>query len=304
MGSMLSFVIPCYRSMHTISSVLDEIEAKVAERPRYEYEVICVDDCSPDDTLDVLISRAASDRRVKVISLARNGGKHAALLAGFKFANGDFVVALDDDGECPIDRLWDLVDPLLEGWDIAIAHYEERQVSLLKKLFSAVNNEIYHLLFEKPKDITFSNFSARKRFVCEYSTQYEGPFPYLEGITLQVSRNIKSVPMSSRKRMAGHSGFTFLKGLSLTINGCTGYSLKPLRIPFLFSIACFILSIGAWILSGLFEGLCCLLFSLGFFSLGMLGEYTGRIYMRLNNIPQYVVREKFNFDDDSRGQTM
>ena len=295
---LISFVIPCYRSEATLQDVIQEIISVVSERSEYDYEIVCVDDCSPDGTLRVLEGLACSDRRIKVISLARNGGKHAALLAGFQYVDGEYIVVLDDDGECPTDRLWDLIDPLDEGYDMSVASYVARPVGMFKILASRINNEMTHLLLGKPKDLTFSNFSARRRFVCDYMREYTGPFPYLEGITLQVTRNIASVPMESRGRLAGRSGFTFKRGFSLLLNGFTAYSIKPLRLPFLFGAILLSISILCFTLMGIIEGFVMLSFTFILISLGILGEYAGRTYIRLNNIPQYVVRRTYNVGGD------
>ena len=240
---LISFVIPCYRSETTLPRVVEEIVSVVDERPEYDYEIICVDDCSPDGTLQTLERLACANMRIKGVSLARNGGKHAALLAGFRYVNGEYVVVLDDDGECPTNRLWELVDPLDRGYDMSVARYDTRPAGAFKILSSRINNEMTHLLLGKPKDLVFSNFSARKKFVCDYMCDYTGPFPYLEGITLQITRNIVSVPMESRGRLAGKSGFTFMRGFSLLLNGFTDYSAKPLRLPLLFGATLLVTSI-------------------------------------------------------------
>lgn len=291
---LISFVIPCYRSEATLPTVVDEIVKAVSERSEYDYEIVCVDDCSPDATLQAIERLADADSRVKGVALARNGGKHAALLAGFHYVSGEYVVVLDDDGECPTSRLWKLIDPLNEGYDMSVARYDVRQVGAFKVLSSRLNNEMSHILLGKPKDLAFSNFSARKKFICDYMCKYAGPFPYLEGITLQVTRNIASVPMESRGRLAGSSGFSFKKGLALLLNGFTAYSVKPLRLPFVFAVVMLVASLSCFAFMGTFEGMVmlALAFVLGF--LGVLGEYVGRTYMSLNNIPQYVVRRTYN----------
>ena len=118
---VIGFVIPCYNSEKTVASVIDGIKEKVAERPEYRYEVIAINDCSPDGVIHVLNEIALSDPDIKVIDLAKNSGKHTAILVGYKFAKGKYVVSLDDDGQCPIERLWDLIAPLEEGHDMSMA---------------------------------------------------------------------------------------------------------------------------------------------------------------------------------------
>ena len=120
----LSFVIPCYRSEDTIEAVIEEIRSTVSQRDGYTYEIICVNDSSPDRVLDVLLRLAAEDTRIKVIDLAKNMGKHAAILAGYAFVTGDYVVNLDDDCQSPVCELWKLLDPVQSGaYDAATAKY-------------------------------------------------------------------------------------------------------------------------------------------------------------------------------------
>ena len=110
--TLLSFVIPCYRSEKTIEKVIDEIIATVAQREGYDYEVIAVNDSSPDNVYEVLKRIAAANKKVKVINFAKNMGKHAAVLAGYSVARGKYIVNLDDDYQCPTYALWSLLEPV------------------------------------------------------------------------------------------------------------------------------------------------------------------------------------------------
>ena len=109
---LVSFVIPCYRSVETIGSVVDEIEAAMGELERYEYEIILVNDCSPDDTFGKIRELCGKDKRIKGINLARNFGQHAALMAGFHQVKGDILVCLDDDGQTPANEVGKLLAAL------------------------------------------------------------------------------------------------------------------------------------------------------------------------------------------------
>ena len=138
----LSFVIPCYRSEKTIIPVLEEIQAKMRERSEYDYEVITVNDYSPDHVLDVLTAYADTHSFLKVVDLTRNFGQHAAMMAGLSYTSGDWIVFLDDDGQCPMDHLWELLAPLHEGYDVSLAKYkfEERKESFFRVLGSRLND--------------------------------------------------------------------------------------------------------------------------------------------------------------------
>ena len=126
---LLSFVIPCYRSEKTIEKVINEIISVVGERA--DYEIIEVNDCSPDNVYEVLKSCALQNSQIKIINLARNVGKHAAVMAGYAFVNGEYIINLDDDFQCPVYELWNLLAPLLRNEaDIATAEYIIKKESM------------------------------------------------------------------------------------------------------------------------------------------------------------------------------
>lgn len=129
----LSFVIPCYRSQNSVGNVIDRIVKTVEADGRYDYEIVCVNDYSPDNTLDSLKKIALDNEKVKVIALSRNFGQHSALMAGFNYVTGDIVVCLDDDGQNPPEEMFKLIDKLDEGYDLVSAKYEGRKKVIYKK---------------------------------------------------------------------------------------------------------------------------------------------------------------------------
>lgn len=310
MKSKLSFMIPCYRSEHIISSVIEEIISIMDEKADYDYEIITINDDSPDDVLSVLRREAERFPMVKVIDLAKNMGKHAALMAGYSKATGDIIVGVDDDGQCPIECLWQLIKPLEQGFDVSIACYPEKKQSKLKNFGSRVNHWMSCILLEKPKQLQMSNFYAMKRFICKEILRYQNPYPYIDGLILRSTRKIQNVDMEERERVSGSSGYTFRKSLSLWLNGFTAFSVKPLRIATVTGAACAFLGFlcGMWviirkicypeILAGYSSMMALLLFIGGMIMLmlGLIGEYIGRIYISINHSPQYVIREMINID--------
>ena len=308
----ISFVIPCYGSEKTIEPVINEIEEYVTQRPEYDYEIIAVNDTSPDNVLSVLKTLASSNKKLKVIDLAKNFGKHSAVMAGFSIVKGDYIVCLDDDGQCPMDRLWDLLDPVIDGgYDYSMAKYYKKKQSGFKNFGSAINSLMSQILINKPKDMNFSNFKAMKRFVVDEMVKYNNPYPYLEGLTLRTTRNIITIPMDERERFAGEGHFTFMKSISLWMNGFTAFSVKPLRISTFFGILFAIIGflfglfviirkiIHPSIAMGYSSTMAVLLFIGGIIMLmlGLIGEYIGRMYISLNNSPQFVIRNIYNEDE-------
>ena len=307
---LLSFVIPCYRSEETIEQVCIEIKEEVAKRPEYNYEIIAVNDYSPDGVLDVLRRLAAEDNRIKVIDLAKNFGKHSALMAGFAFVRGEYVICLDDDCQCPIDRLWDMMHSLTcEEYDCATAMYMQKKEAAWKRLGAGMNAHIVKMMIEPPKGVEMENYFVCKRYVCDEILRYPNPYPYVGGLLMQATHRIKMIPMEERERGDNKStGFTFRKSFSLFSNGLTAFSVKPLRIATLlgmgFALIGFVFGTvvvirklcNPGIIMGYSSLMAVQLFSCGvvLLVLGIIGEYLGRIYICLNHAPQYVIRERIN----------
>ena len=309
----ISFCIPCYRSAKTIIPVIEEIKNIMTTKlDEFEYEVITVVDGSPDNVFEVLKTYAINNKFVKVINLSRNFSQANARMATIKYATGDYLVCLDDDGQCPIPHLWELVDPLFHGKDVSIANYPQKKQIHFKNFCSYVIRKMIHILMDVPKNFKMSNFYAMKKFVRSQILEYKNPYPYLTGLILQVTNNIAYVDMEERERMEGNTGYTFSKLLALWLNGYTAFSVKPLRISSLVGVICAIIGFIFGIVTvvrkfvvpnisiGWSSTVSIMLFIGGLIMLmlGMIGEYIGRIYISINNSPQYVIKEKINFDSD------
>lgn len=307
----ISFVIPCYRSEHTLESVVAEIGGTMKNMEEYGYEIILVNDCSPDGTWEVIRRLCREDSHIRGIDFARNFGQHAALMAGLRQSAGEYVVCLDDDGQTPAEEAGKLIGKLEEGYDAVYASYAHKRHSLFRNLGSKVNERMTRIMLEKPKDLYISSYFAVRRFVVEDMIRYENSYPYVIGLVLRATRNIVNVEVTHRERQEGHSGYTLKKLLGLWFNGFTAFSVKPLRIAT--CIGCISAVVGFLyglytIVKRLFNPLVPMGFSstmaaIVFFGgmimilLGMIGEYIGRIYISLNNSPQYVIRERINGED-------
>ena len=312
LSNLISFVIPCYRSEATIEKVYNEIKSVVSMRPEYDYEIIAINDCSPDNVFNVLKKLSCHDCRFKVIDLAKNFGKHSAIMAGLSHVRGEYVVCLDDDFQCPVHELWNMMDAITkEGYDCATAKYKEKKESAWKRLGSGFNACMVRILIEPPKGIRIENFFVVKRYVCDEMLNYKNPFPYVSGLLLRATHRVKVVSMEERERADNNAtGFTFKKSVSLFANALTAFSVKPLRIAtilgVLFAIIGFVYGIvivmrrifDPEIMMGYSSLMAVQLFSSGVIMviLGMIGEYIGRIYISLNNSPQYVIRETINIE--------
>ena len=145
----ISYVIPCYRSQHTVGGVVAEIAATMQTLPQYDYEVILVNDCSPDDTFGTIRSLVAADSHVVGVDLAKNFGQHAALMAGFHKCSGDIVVCLDDDGQTPADEVGKLLAKIDEGYDVVYASYDTKRQAGWRNLGSWVNSKMTEIMLGK-----------------------------------------------------------------------------------------------------------------------------------------------------------
>ncbi len=315
--TLLSFVIPCYRSEHTIEKVIQEIIDTVGQRKEYDYEIVAVNDCSPDNVYEVLKGLARNNKKIKVLNFTRNMGKDSAILAGFSVVKGDYIVNLDDDYQSPVNELWRLLEPVERDLcDCATAEYYIKKESWLKRMGSDLNMHMAQSMIGQPKGIRFENFSIMKAFVTKEIIHYRHPFPYLEGLLFRVTRRVMSVRMEERERGDDNStGFTLKKSISLIANGLTAFSVKPLRVAsicgclfamfgFLFGIFTVIQKIvDPTVPIGYSSLVCAVLISGGLIMLmlGIIGEYLGRIYICINDSPQYVIRESINVEEENEG---
>ena len=302
----LSFVIPCYRSENTIETVVQEIRNTIATRPGTDYEIILVNDCSPDNVWNVIKHLAASDNRIKGICLAKNFGQHSALIAGYGQTTGDYIISLDDDGQTPANECFKLVDKLEEGFDVVYACHVKSTQRIYRRFGSFVNRKMAESLIGQPQNLRASSFFIARKFVIDQITQYQNSFPYIGGLIFRTTKKIGSVEIQHRKRILGESNYTLMSLLSLWINGFTAFSVKPLRLATYIGVLCAVLGLGSGIyiiiqkimmpemLMGYASIMSTMLFLGGVIMLvlGLIGEYIGRIYICINQSPQYVIREK------------
>jgi undecaprenyl-phosphate 4-deoxy-4-formamido-L-arabinose transferase len=305
----ISYIIPCYRSAETIRAVVEQIDETMATLSGKTHEIVLVNDGSPDETESVIRTLCQEKSHLTGISFARNFGQHAALMAGFRQATGDIIVCLDDDGQTPADEAGKLLAAIEAGADVAYARYIQKQHSGLRNLGSRLNDWMTRIMLGKPKKLYLSSYFAVKAFIADEIRRYDGAYPYVIGLVLRATKNIVNVDINHRPRLSGASGYTLGKLFSLWLNGFTAFSIKPLRLATLIgaisAISGFLYAIYTVIKKlfiqpeGLtigFSALMCAILVLGgliLLMLGILGEYIGRMYINMNNSPQYVIRETF-----------
>lgn len=315
--NVISFVIPCYCSEDTIEAVIQEIIDEVAKQDIYQYEIILVNDCSTDHTSTVLKDLAEKNHNIVIVEFAKNFGQPAAILAGFQKVTGEYMVCMDDDGQMPVESVFDLIRALEDGADVVFGRYDSPKQNVFRNIGSRVNVWMSEVLLSKPKDLYISSFWAARRYVIDELVKYDAAYPYMAGLLLRTTRNMVNIPVVHRPRESGSSGYTFFKLLNLWLNGFTAFSVKPLRfatfcgifcaaIGFIFSIVMVIRKfLNPDILIGYASTITVILFIGGMLMmlLGLVGEYVGRIYISINKAPQYVIRGVIDQRDLSEEKT-
>lgn len=305
----LSFVIPCYYSEKTIETVITRIIDTVIRDNRYDYEIVCVNDGSTDGTYAVL-RELAVNTKIKVIDLSRNFGQHSALMAGFRHVEGDIIVCLDDDGQNPPEEMFRLIDKLEEGYDLVSAKYPKDKRGFIRRFGSKISFAMSRYLIDMPRDIELNSYYVMKRFVVDEIVKYRNAYPFVHGLALRVTRKIANVEVSHDNRMVGNSGYNLNRLINLWLNGFTSFSEKPLRIASIVGMisagvgmvyAIFIIIrrlMGDIVATGYSSMMAALLIFCGMIMLflGLLGEYVGRIYICINNAPQYAIRATKNVE--------
>jgi undecaprenyl-phosphate 4-deoxy-4-formamido-L-arabinose transferase len=308
----LSFVIPLYRSAETIGDVVRDIERLAVEGG---HEVVLVNDGSPDNTAEVcreLVKGAAArqpaDRRVPIVLVehARNFGEHNAVLTGWRHARGAHIVNLDDDGQHPpaeAVRLWEQAKAA--GLDVVFGHYVVKQHSWWRNLGSWFTNRMTDWALDKPAGFYLSSFRCVTAFAAKQVSAYAGPYPYLDGLLLQVTQRIGSIEVRHEPRRAGTSTYTLRRLIRLWLSAWVNFSVLPLRVATVlgFVVAASGLIALAWVLwlwwidQGPPYGFGWIMSAVLIFAgtqlvmLGLIGEYVGRMFLAVNQRPQAVVRE-------------
>lgn len=314
---MYSIIIPVYKSKHTIREVVELTAAKMNELGKTPFEFVLVDDCSPDggETLSVLKELADEHDYVKVVELAQNSGQHNAVMAGLNYAEGDVLIAMDDDLQTHPSQLPKMFESFDQGYDIVYGYYPQKHHSLFRNFGSWVNYISVRILIGKPKELKTSSFWIIRKFVRDYVVEYKSHYTHLQGLFLRTTKNIACVPVEHFDREYGESGYTFKKLISLWSN-IMGYSIVPLRIATrtgtFFAVLSIIGAI-AIVLKKIFAptsavGWYSLIVSIFFLSglimifLGLIGEYLGRMFLSMSKDPQYVVRKVYSKNSEDKNQ--
>jgi glycosyltransferase involved in cell wall biosynthesis len=299
----LSIVVPVYRGATTVGRL---VEALSALRPAGGIEIVLVNDGSPDDSGAVCRELAArATVPLTYLEHARNFGEHNAVMTGLRHARGAFVITMDDDLQNPPEEVVKLYDHArLGNWDVVYTRYAEKQHEGWRNLGSRFANGVADMLLDKPKNLYLSSFRCMSALVVREVTKYSGPYPYVDGLIMQVTQRIDSIEVLHLARMEGRSNYTIARLIRLWLNLATNFSVLPLRLAIFAGAAMGVLGLlgAALVMLEAAKGttpsgwasvmtVILLLSGVQFLIIGVLGEYVGRAFLSANGKPQGVVRE-------------
>ena len=295
-----SVVIPVYRSERILPRLVAEIRAALPG----DLEIVLVNDASPDGSWDAIVELARQHPFVVGIDLRKNAGQHNAIMAGLRQARGDVVVMMDDDLQHSPADLPRFVAVIAAGADVCYSRFPEVRQRGWKILGSRFNDWVANILLKKPKGLYLSPFKAISGEIREMVAEYDGPYVYVDGIILGLTDRISVIEVEHHARADGRGGYGLVKSIRLWTMMATGFSVTPLRFA---TLAGFVVSVGSFLLAAALvayrlafdvpvEGwtsLAVITLFLGgvqLLSLGIVGEYVGRSYLRINGKRQFVVR--------------
>jgi len=299
----LSIVIPVYNGARSIADLVHALEnLSIAGG----HEIVLVDDGSADHTLAVCYALFdTASVPMTIVSLARNYGEHNAVMAGLRYASGAHVITMDDDLQNPpeeVERL--LAFAQRNGKDVVYTYYYRKRHAVWRNLASGLANRVADIVLDKPRGLYLSSFRCLTAFVVREIIRYEGPFPYVDGLILQVTHDMERLLVGHLPRAAGSSNYTMRRLLRLWMNMFVNFSVMPLRISTVTGFALSALgavgvamAVGEALLSSPPPGWASLMAALLLLSgvqlliLGIIGEYLGRLYLTANHRPQSVVKE-------------
>jgi undecaprenyl-phosphate 4-deoxy-4-formamido-L-arabinose transferase len=305
----LSILIPVYNSEKTIGRLVEELIDSLGSL--FKLEIVLVNDHSIDRSEEICISLFEKYKEnIKFYSLSKNVGEHSAVMAGLNHVTGDYTVIMDDDFQNPISAVVKLVNAALgDAYDVVYSFYDNKKHSLFRNWGSWFNDKMANIMLKKPRDLYLSSFKVLNKFLVNEIVKYKSPFPYIDGLILQITDRIGKVKVEHTERLEGRSGYTARKLISLWLNMFTNFSILPLRVSIIlgliFASSGFVL--GAY---SVFEkylnpampvGFASIFVAISIFGgiqlimLGMVGEYIGRIFISLNKKPQYTVRKKCEY---------
>ncbi len=305
-----SVVIPVYNSEHTLIELTDRLNA-IFSKIMGDCEIIFVDDCSSDNSWEILQKIHHENKNVKIIHLQRNFGQHNATLCGFHYATGDYVVIMDDDLQHPPEEIPVLINKIKEGYDVVYGKYIQKQHSRTENFFSRIFEKLTHKLLKIPDNVYISSFAIFSKDVIKNACLFKGSYIFLAAVISESAsmNNAADVEVLHNPRIHGHSNYSLVKYIKLSLNLIINHSVLPLTLISSLGFIISILSIlyGVYViirsltdpsfgLMGWNSLMVMVTFLSGMIllSLGIIGEYLRRVLVEVSYGQQYVIGEKYD----------
>ncbi|MDB4042681.1 glycosyltransferase [Gammaproteobacteria bacterium] len=303
----ISIIIPVFNAENSIENLVEELIDQISENN--PIEIILINDCSADESEKKCINlyEKYSDLII-TLSLAKNVGEHNAVMAGLNYMSGDYALIMDDDSQNPVSEVKKLIAYAEKSdYDVIYTFYSKKFHSLFRNLGSIFNNFVASIMLKKPRNLYLSSFKIMNSFIAKEIIKYDLPYSYIDGLILRTTENIGTLEVDHHPRAESKSGYTIRKLVSLWLNMFTNFSILPLRVAiitgFIFSFLGILLGLQTIIERlnnpDLPAGYALLITTFAIFSgiqlisIGMVGEYLGRMFLSQNKKPQFTVRKEF-----------
>jgi dolichol-phosphate mannosyltransferase len=303
----ISVVSPVYMAEKIVAELVRQLRENLSAITD-DYEIVLVNDASPDGSWDAIAAECGKDNRVKGINLSRNFGQHYAITAGLRYANGEWVVVMDCDLQDRPDEIPNLYRKALEGWDSVFAQRANRQDSFFKRLFSKVFYAIFSYLTDTKQDSAVANFGIYNYKVIDAILTMKDYIKYFPTMVQWVGFRKCYLPTEHAERYAGKTSYNFRSLIRLALNNIITFSDKPLRlimkIGFIISLVSF--SLAGYNILAYFTGIISVrgftttVFSIWFVGgflttiLGIIGLYLGKIFESVKNRPVFIIQNQIN----------
>lgn len=307
---LVSIVVPMYNTRDCISDLYKRL-ADTMEKRGWQFELVCVDDKSPQNDWEIVIQLADKDSRVKLIKLVRNFGQQAAISAGLTFTKGDWIIVMDADLQDSPEDIPKLVEMGLEGYNVVFALRNMRKDNWLKKLYSWSFHKVFKLLSRMDTDTRIGNFGAYSRKVIDAFLSLKESFRGFNMLVSWLGFDYVCVGVDHQERRIGKTSYTFRKGFLLALDAFVAFSDTPLKLTALCGLIISIMSmvVGCVFLIRFFLGYTMLLgwtsliLSIWFLSgmiimiIGLIGLYLGKTFAETKGRPHYLVDSTVNIDE-------
>src|SRR5437764_906304 len=298
----LSIVVPVYNGASSIGELVGALEQLQIPGG---HEIVLVNDGSRDDSLAACRALVEQARLpITLVDLSRNYGEHNAVMTGLRHTKGAHIITMDDDLQNPpeeVERLLSFAQQ--SGHEVVYTYYDEKRHAAWRNLGSRFTNWVAGFVLDKPKGFYLSSFRCMSAFVVREIARYDGPFPYVDGLILQVTQDIDRLTVRHLPRAVGRSNYTLRRLLRLWLSMSVNFSVIPLRLSTLTGFALSLIgAVGSFVVitealffappagwASLMAGVL-LLSGVQLLILGIVGEYLGRLYLTLNRKPQSVVK--------------